>query len=747
VNRKLFVSFLVVSVLVLANTGAVAQSPEPAVLQAGLGTSFTYQGELKKGATYVNGSCSFQFSLWDAVTGGTQIGSPQALDNVSVTNGRFTVPLDFGASAFAGDARYLEIAVKCAGDSQITTLTPRQALTATPYALYSSGNWGLNGNRGLSANDFFGTNDNMTLTFGVSNTVAYRIVPAVDPSNGFTPNLIGGSSTNGVAPGVYGATIGGGGTTLFPNVITGSGIYATIGGGRGNAAGGRYAAIGGGLGNTASGWGAYVGGGGYDGITNLGNQATGTASTIGGGIENIASNQYATVGGGMNNTASNWAATIGGGRSNVANNQQATVGGGFANLAGGLYATVPGGNLNVAQGDYSFAAGSQAQANHNGTFVWADSANLPFTSTASNQFLIRASGGVGINTNVPSRTLDVNGAIGVFDGGTRTYYGGLASEVNSQLVELGINDDATNRFGGAYNSAAQGGLFRVDARAGQDLFQFYGRPAGSTTSLTSLAILKASGVLYVAGGYHGTCRTDGNVSNGPICNQDVAEAFAANQLTEPGDVIALDAHDSATPTVRKANGDKNELLVGVVSTNPGLVFDNGETHLAGDNSQLITANRTVVAALGRVPVRVSLENGPIATGDPLAASSTPGAAMNATQAGQIIGYALQSSDEMQDGKLLMWLQVGEYVPAELVARMNDSSAPTQEVAALRVQVTTLQQHNSAQQEQIGALSARLATLEQAVAKDTPHSTSLPIAWPLMGGLLALGAVFAQRAWR
>ena len=79
-NHKLLMSFLVVSALLFASTGAVAQSPEPAVSQAALGTSFTYQDELKKGATFVNGSCSFQFSLWNAAgsgslpTGSSQVG-------------------------------------------------------------------------------------------------------------------------------------------------------------------------------------------------------------------------------------------------------------------------------------------------------------------------------------------------------------------------------------------------------------------------------------------------------------------------------------------------------------------------------------------------------------------------------------------------------------------------------------------------------------------------------------------------
>ena len=87
------------------------------------------------------------------------------------------------------------------------------------------------------------------------------------------------------------------------------------------------------------------------------------------------------------------------------------IGGGESNRAHGAYATVPGGFNNLAFGDYSFAAGQHAQAGHNGVFVWADSTGSAFTSTSENQFLIRASGGVGIGTDAPASALHVNGII------------------------------------------------------------------------------------------------------------------------------------------------------------------------------------------------------------------------------------------------------------------------------------------------------------------------------------------------
>jgi hypothetical protein len=78
----------------------------------------------------------------------------------------------------------------------------------------------------------------------------------------------------------------------------------------------------------------------------------------------------------------------------------ATVGGGLANQATNFYATVAGGANNLAGGQYSFAAGQQAQALHQGAFVWADSQSNPFASTAPDQFSARATGGVRFVTGV-----------------------------------------------------------------------------------------------------------------------------------------------------------------------------------------------------------------------------------------------------------------------------------------------------------------------------------------------------------
>src|SRR5207253_8201050 len=61
-------------------------------------TSFTYQGRLTDGGTAANGNYDLQFALFDSPSGGTQIGSTQTLNTVAVSNGVFTVSLDFGAN-------------------------------------------------------------------------------------------------------------------------------------------------------------------------------------------------------------------------------------------------------------------------------------------------------------------------------------------------------------------------------------------------------------------------------------------------------------------------------------------------------------------------------------------------------------------------------------------------------------------------------------------------------------------------
>ena len=98
-------------------------------------TAFSYQGQLTNESEPATGSYDFQFALFGAVSGGAQIGATQTVAAVPVSNGVFTVQLDFGVSAFPGANRLLEIGVRPASTGSYTTLAPRQQISSTPYAI------------------------------------------------------------------------------------------------------------------------------------------------------------------------------------------------------------------------------------------------------------------------------------------------------------------------------------------------------------------------------------------------------------------------------------------------------------------------------------------------------------------------------------------------------------------------------------------------------------------------------------
>lgn len=98
--------------------------------------TFTYQGSLKSGGSAAYGSYDFQFAIYSAQTGGVLL-TTITRNNVNVGNGVFTVELDATTAIFDGDPKYLEIKVKQAGGSTYETLSPRQLITSSPYAIKS----------------------------------------------------------------------------------------------------------------------------------------------------------------------------------------------------------------------------------------------------------------------------------------------------------------------------------------------------------------------------------------------------------------------------------------------------------------------------------------------------------------------------------------------------------------------------------------------------------------------------------
>ncbi|UCE61395.1 MAG: hypothetical protein JSU63_06530 [Phycisphaerales bacterium] len=110
--------------------------------------AFTYQGQLEDMGAPVTGTVDLVFSLWsdaESTDPGDWIGEAIPLGSVNVVNGLFTVSLDFGAEAFNGEARWLETAARhpawddLGDEPPFIRLSPRQPLTAVPYALQTRG--------------------------------------------------------------------------------------------------------------------------------------------------------------------------------------------------------------------------------------------------------------------------------------------------------------------------------------------------------------------------------------------------------------------------------------------------------------------------------------------------------------------------------------------------------------------------------------------------------------------------------
>ncbi|MDB6067201.1 MAG: hypothetical protein JWR26_3409 [Pedosphaera sp.] len=101
------------------------------------GTAFTYQGQLQNNGIPATGSFDLQFELYDSVIAGNQIGSGLHYAPVVVTNGLFTLQLDFGTNASAAGC-WLEIGVRSNGSAgAYSILIPRQAITPAPHAIFA----------------------------------------------------------------------------------------------------------------------------------------------------------------------------------------------------------------------------------------------------------------------------------------------------------------------------------------------------------------------------------------------------------------------------------------------------------------------------------------------------------------------------------------------------------------------------------------------------------------------------------
>jgi hypothetical protein len=429
--------------------------------------------------------------------------SPYSLNAQAVVDSAITGGMIKNGTAVRSLNGLTDDVTLAAGDNVTITQSNDSLIVSAAAGTTSTTAWSLTGNAGTTAGtNFIGTNDDEELEIHVNGQRALRIEP-----QGVTSNIVGGFNNNAVTDGAVGATIsGGGGDASTFNQITDN--WCVVAGGSNNQAGdgagtaddSQYAVVGGGFQNTASGAHPVVVGGESNTAswdrsfvgTGFQNQATREGAVIVGGYNNIASGDHASIGGGWYNTASgaralvaggqahtssgHWS-TVGGGFNNFATGDKSTVAGGFANHADGVHSTVPGGQQNTADGENSFAAGTRAKVDvaHYGAFVYADSTDVDFNSTAANEFAVRATGGVRLVTAVDG-TGDPTAGVTLASGGSS--WGTISDRNAKDNFDVVDGEDVLDRLAAielsTWNYKTQDHSIRHMGPMAQDFYAAFG---------------------------------------------------------------------------------------------------------------------------------------------------------------------------------------------------------------------------------------------------------------------------------
>lgn len=517
-----------------AALGSLLISIQPVLAQ---GTAFTYQGRLFTNGMPANGSYDLAFALFASSSGGSAAAGPLTNSATGVTNGLFTVTLDFGSAVFTGAAYWLDLSARTNGNGAFTELSPRQQLTPAPYAIYSensgavvsnsvsasqldtlgppssgqvlaysgaslvwtnpasSSGWSLTGNAGTTGSDFLGTTDNQPLQLRANNIVGLSLYPGANN----TINLA-------VGPGA-----------LFSLAASGVNVF-----------GGYY-----------------------------------------GGFNTVYPN-YSTIAGGYNNTINSGApeSVIGGGQGNVIGGGGGVIGGGSYNMVSGELSVVPGGANNVVSGDYGFAAGNSAQAANTGAFVWADDSGGAFASTVNNQFSVRAMGGVrfvtgGAGVTIDGQPVSSGGGGGGGSGWSLTGNAGTVpgtdflGTTDNEPLELWVNGMQ------AFTLEPAGGQVNVVGGVGS---------SAATASGGTIAggIQNTVSNLYptVAGGEYNTAGTNGATVGGGYYNtasgnQATISGGAQNSASGAGAVVGGGGYDGTTLSGNTASGGASTVAGGL----------------------------------------------------------------------------------------------------------------------------------------------------------------------------------------
>ena len=472
------------------------------------GTLFSYQDNLPKHITPATGTFEFEIRLFDASAGGTQIGATNLISAVEVKNSAFTVWLDFGAAAFSGADRFIEVSVRRSGSSgAFTTLAPRARILSVPYAIRAlnatTADNALNLN-GVNVNDFvlatdtrlsdsrnpnpgsgnyiqnttsqqasanFNISGNGTLGGTLSgnivnaqtqyNLVGSRILSAPGTNNTFTGINAGAANTSGQGNAFFGTNAGALNSTGNFNAIFGSFAGIT------NSTGIRNAFFGtnSGRANTNGSDNSFFGTNtGFNNTTGLGNAFFGSLAGVGNTTGN--GNSFFGINAGFNNSTASGNSFFG------ANSGSSNTGG-----SNNVFVGFNSGNANTTGSSNSFVGRGAGTANStgNGNSFFGDSAGVAGTTAFFNVFLGAQAGSI------------------TTTGGNNTFVGTFAGNSNT----TGNN----NTIVGNNADVGSGNLTFATAIG-----------AGATVSTSNTVVLgRAADTVIVPGSFDG-----GNIKSGTI---------------------------------------------------------------------------------------------------------------------------------------------------------------------------------------------------------------------------------------
>lgn len=160
----------------------------------------------------------------------------------------------------------------------------------------------------------------------------------------------------------------------------------------------------------------------------------------------------------------------------------------------------------------------------------------------------------------------------------------------------------------------------------------------------------------------GNTKVDGSLTVGQGCRgcADLAEDYLSDETLESGDVVSIDVADPSKVIRTREKFDQK--IVGVISSSPAVrINEEGGVQVSqGDATK--SKGGYPVALTGRVPVKVSTENGDILPGDFLTSSSKSGVAMKATSKGAVLGKALESYTSSEVGTIKVSVNLTWYNP-------------------------------------------------------------------------------------